>query len=112
MAKMRTFASLGLLALLALVLLLRPPPGTAQIGGGYDLTWNTFDGGGGTFSTGGGYSLGATAGQPDARILAGRGYTLGGGFWKGGSLSRQAYNIYLPLVTSGFQFAGQKEGFR
>ena len=38
----------------------------AQTGGGYDLTWNTIDGGGYMFSTGGGYSLGGTMGQPDA----------------------------------------------
>lgn len=38
----------------------------AQSGGGYDLTWSTLDGGGAMFSTGGGYSLGGTLGQPDA----------------------------------------------
>ena len=43
----------------------------AQSGGGYDLTWNTVDGGGYTFSTGGGYSLGGTVGQPDAGLLTG-----------------------------------------
>ena len=56
----------------------------AQSGGGYDLTWNTFDGGGGT-STGGGYALSGTVGQPDAntQTLAGGGYKLSGGFWPG-----------------------------
>ena len=39
---------------------------SAQTGGGYDLAWNSIDGGGATFSTGGGYSLGATVGQADA----------------------------------------------
>ena len=29
----------------------------AQSGGGYDLSWNTVDGGGVTFATGGGYTL-------------------------------------------------------
>ncbi len=38
----------------------------AQSGGGYDLTWNTIDGGGTTWSEGGGYSLGGTIGQADA----------------------------------------------
>ena len=38
----------------------------AQSGGGYNLTWNSVDGGGATFSSGGGYLLGGTAGQPDA----------------------------------------------
>ena len=38
-----------------------------------------------------------TAGQPDAGVLSGGGYSLGGGFWKGG-LPAGAYRIYLPLV--------------
>jgi len=63
----------------------------------YTLNWWTVDGGGATLSTGGGYSLGGTAGQPDAGVLDGGGYTLGGGFWKGGRTSA-AYHIYLPLV--------------
>jgi len=36
----------------------------AQSGGPFDLTWHTVDGGAGTFSTSGGYSLGGTIGQP------------------------------------------------
>lgn len=52
----------------------------AQTGGGYDLTWNTADGGGATFATGG-YSLGATIGQADAGTSAGGAYALSGGFW-------------------------------
>ena len=75
--------------------LLAPALVLAQSGGGYDLTWNTVDGGGYTFSTGGGYSLGGTAGQPDAGVLSGGGYTLSGGFWGGGAAR---YGIYLPLV--------------
>ncbi len=54
----------------------------AQTGGGYDLTWWTVDGGGGTVS-GAGYTLMGTAGQPDAGApLTGGGYTLTGGFWQ------------------------------
>ncbi len=68
--------------------------GHAQTGGGYDLTWNTIAGGGGTFSTGGGYTLGGTAGQPGDSTLAGGGYTLSGGFWAG----IPAYAAYLPLM--------------
>lgn len=49
----------------------------------YDLTWNTIDGGGATFSSGGGYTLGGTIGQPDAGEMAGGGYSLRGGFWPG-----------------------------
>jgi len=68
----------------------------AQSGGGYDLSWNTVDGGGTTFSAGGDYILGGTVGQPDAGLLIGAGYVLGGGFWSGGALAQ--YRIYLPLV--------------
>lgn len=46
----------------------------------YSIDWHTIDGGGGT-STGGGYSLSGTIGQPDAGSMSGGGYTLGGGFW-------------------------------
>ena len=55
---------------------------SAQTGGGYDLTWWTVDGGGGSLS-GGGYTLMGTAGQPDAGSVGGGGYTLSGGFWAG-----------------------------
>jgi hypothetical protein len=55
----------------------------ALTGGGYDLTWNTVDGGGGMFSTGGTYELGGTIGQPDAGEMVGGTYTLNGGFWPG-----------------------------
>ena len=79
---------------LAAVLLLVPVV-LAQSGGDYDLTWNTVDSGGGTFSTGGDYSLGGTIGQPDAGVLTGGDYTLGGGFWGGAAAE---YRIYLPLV--------------
>ena len=65
---------------------------------GYDLSWWTVDGGGYTFMTGGGYSLGGTAGQADAGLLAGGRYTLGGGFWRGGAVAGSLYEVYLPLV--------------
>ncbi len=54
----------------------------AQSGSGYDLTWNVFDGGGATFSTGGAYSLGGTAAQPEAGSMNGGAYSLTGGFWQ------------------------------
>ncbi|MDH7487773.1 MAG: hypothetical protein QHJ81_16060 [Anaerolineae bacterium] len=84
-----------LIALLSLV----ASVALAQSGGGYDLTWNTVDGGGYTWSTGGGYSLVGTVGQPDAGALSGGGYALVGGFWGGitGAVGVQ-YRIYLPLV--------------
>ncbi len=81
------------LCLLALaVLLLLSTAALAQIGGGYDLTWSTVDGGGGT-SSGGAYTLHGTAGQPDAGALSGGSYSLDGGFWQGA-----IYRVYLPLV--------------
>lgn len=62
----------------------------------YTLDWWTVDGGGSTFSTGDGYTLGGTIGQPDAGVMEGDPYTLQGGFWPGGSVGQ--YTIYLPLV--------------
>ena len=51
--------------------------------GGYDLSWNTVDGGGGT-SSGGAYELSGTIGQPDAgTTMTGGAFTLAGGFWPG-----------------------------
>jgi len=84
-----------LLALAALLLLAGGAAVHAQTGGGYDLSWNTVDGGGAMFSTGGSYSLGGTIGQPDAGTLSGGGYALAGGFW-GGALVE--YKVFLPLV--------------
>ena len=58
-----------------------PNPGSAQSGGPFDLSWFTIDGGGGT-STGGGYSLSGTMGQPEAGTTMGAGsFSLTGGFW-------------------------------
>jgi hypothetical protein len=67
--------------------------------GGYELSWWTVDGGGYTYSAGGGYELGGTAGQPDAGVLAGGGYVLGGGFWRGGAVALPPFHIYLPLIV-------------
>ncbi len=72
------------------------PPVHAQTGEGYDLTWSTIDGGGAMNAAGGAYTLGGTAGQPDAgAAMSGGGYTLVGGFW-GGAASQ--YKVYLPVV--------------
>lgn len=67
---------------------------------GYDLSWWTVDGGGTTFNSGEGYTLGGTAGQPDAAVLAGGGYTLAGGFWAGAGAAAapESFGVYLPLV--------------
>jgi hypothetical protein len=55
----------------------------AQSGGPYDLTWNTIDGGGVTFSSGGAYRVGGTIGQHDAGQLSGHPYVVAGGLWAG-----------------------------
>ena len=81
-----------LLALLAVGMAL------ADVTAGYDLSWWTADGGGGT-SSGGNYSLSGTIGQPDAGpILSGPGYQLSGGFWPGSGGGAEKI-IYLPLVV-------------
>ncbi|MCS6847298.1 MAG: hypothetical protein RMN52_06230 [Anaerolineae bacterium] len=51
------------------------------------------DGGGATFSTGGGYELGGTIGQADTGALTGDGYTLQGGFW-----TQPGALVYAPSV--------------
>jgi hypothetical protein len=65
----------------------------------YDLSWWTVDGGG---RTGGSethpYALGGTAGQPDAAVWTGNGYTLAGGFWGGVAIE---VRVFLPLVLRG-----------
>ncbi len=72
---------LAIFLLLVFVTLVSSIPALAQ-SGGYDLSWWTVDGGGGSLSSGG-YTLSGTAGQPDAGVLEGSGYTLTGGFWSG-----------------------------
>src|SRR5580765_7746156 len=48
--------------------------------GAFSIDWSTIDGGGNT-STGGGFELTGTLGQPDAGTLSGGTYALTGGFW-------------------------------
>ncbi len=80
----------------ALTLALSPAPrALAQSGGAYDLTWNSFDGGGATFSTGGAYSLGGTIGQVDAGAMSGGTYSLSGGFWVDILLGSRTF---LPVI--------------
>ena len=50
----------------------------------FELSWYTIDGGGGRSSTGGGFDLAGTIGQPDAAsnpTLTGGTFELTGGFW-------------------------------
>jgi hypothetical protein len=93
----------GMFLVLATCCLLLPLGLVGLAQGGYELSWWTVDGGGGTWSSGGGYTLGGTAGQPDAGVLAGGGYTLGGGFWRGGEVLPPVYEIYLPVVLRRFR---------
>lgn len=59
--------------------------GTARGLPSYDLTWNTVDGGGATYSSGGAFSMGGTIGQPDAGPIpsgmSGGVFAVIGGFW-------------------------------
>ncbi len=91
----RLWTGLIVLALIVslIALSLSLTPASAQSGGGYDLTWNTIDGGGGT-STGAAYSLSGTIGQADVGTMSGGAYTLNSGFW----VDFQGYRIELPLI--------------
>ena len=79
---MKEHKTLRWIAILMGLTLLATGPILAQ--GGYDLTWWTVDGGGATVSSGEGYTLGGTIGQPDAGTLSGEDYTVIGGFWSFG----------------------------
>ena len=79
----RRFTTLLLATLSLLALSLSIGLVYGQVGGGYDLSWSSVDGGGATFSTGGSYELGGTIGQLDAGVLTGGTYSLEGGFWGG-----------------------------
>ena len=97
MKRLRRLTLTALVALLIGALLLAAAPtATAQSGGGYDLTWNTIDGGGGQ-STGGGYTLTGTIGQADAGTQSGGSYTVGGDFWA--AFTEALYQLFLPLTT-------------
>ena len=80
--------------ILGVALALLMPIVLALANNGYDLSWWTVDGGGGS-STAGSYTLSGTAGQPDPSVLAGGSYTLTGGFW---SAASQGQLLYLPIV--------------
>lgn len=85
-----------LLVLLLSLALLTYSVHAQVVPGSYSLSWWTVDGGGGS-SSGTGYSLNGTAGQPDAGSLTGTGYQLSGGYWTGGSLAN--HSVFLPLIV-------------
>lgn len=62
-------------------LLVLPASSEAQSGGSYDLSWNRIASGGVVSATGGVYSMGGTAGQPEAGLHSGGLYVLEAGFW-------------------------------
>lgn len=86
------------ITLAALMFILITSFAVAQTGGGFDLTWSTVDGGGGS-SSGGDFSLSGTIGQADAGSLSGGNFTLNGGFWPNGTvINTTDYFVYLPTV--------------
>ena len=85
------------LILIIVLLFLFTLPVLAQSGGGYDLSWSTTDGGGGS-SSGGAFSLSGTGGQPDAGVMSGGAFTLAGGFWGGGAVTITELHLYLPAI--------------
>ncbi len=54
---------------------------TAAVAGDFEVSWNTIDGGGAMFTTGGDFELSGTIGQPDAGMMTGGEFELTGGFW-------------------------------
>ena len=89
--KLRILLTVALLLLFTL-------PVLAQSGGGYDLSWSTTDGGGGS-SVGGIFDLRGAAGQPDAGVMSGGAFTLAGGFWGGGEPPLPGYDLFLPMIV-------------
>jgi hypothetical protein len=71
----------------------------AQTGSSYDLTWSTIDGGGGV-SSGSGYIMSGTFGQPDAGVHSGGSYTLNGGFWNGAEITATPTRTPTATVTA------------
>jgi hypothetical protein len=91
----RRFLSIALLAGLAVSAGLA----YAQVGGNFNLSWSTIDGGGGTFSTGGQYRVGGTTGQPDAGSMSGGRYRINGGFWAAGGTTSTPTPTTTPTET-------------
>jgi len=100
----RRYRTVGIVALLVLsvslpILSQASAAASVALDGGYTLSWWTVDGGGGVLSdASSGYTLGGTAGQPDAATWQSQGYTLTGGFWGGAA---DKYLVYLPLALRG-----------
>jgi len=73
--------ALGTMGLVAVLLGATAPSFSGGDGPSYDLSWHTIDGGGGV-STGSGFELHGSVGQPDTGpALVGGDFELLGGFW-------------------------------
>jgi len=97
---MKRFTTMSRTTVLVTIVLLLAAS-TALAWPGFDVSWWTVDGGGGAAS-GGSYTLTGAIGQPDAGVLTGGDYTLGGGFWGGGAAAVE-YKVYLPMVLRQYQ---------
>jgi len=83
-------------------LLLVPAVALAQSGGDFDLSHNVIAGGGDTFSAGGEYEVGGTAGQAETGRRTGGAYVEHGGFWAAGlpSATPTPTRTTTPPVTA------------
>ena len=70
----------------------------AQSGGRFQIT--QFHTGSGGELHGGSYTMRSTVGQPEAGVLRGGDYELGGGYWGGGEPQYFIYQLFLPAVTN------------
>lgn len=82
-----------------LLLLAGAAVAAAQVGGGLDLSWSSFDGGGAT-STGGAWSLSGTIGQPDAGAGSGGTFSVTTGFWAASLVTPEPRATATPSRTS------------
>lgn len=89
-------------SMIILLLLLALTAGLVVAQDGLSHPWATVDGGGG-LSTGSGYQVQGTVGQPDAGLLAGGAFAVHGGFWPRVTAPTQppddGYATYLPQVS-------------
>jgi uncharacterized repeat protein (TIGR01451 family) len=100
-----------------LALLFAAMPSTAQ---NLEIRWHTVDGGGGTSSTGGAFSVGGTIGQPDAGApMTGGVFTVTGGFWGSAAsvvladlvmVKTDSADPVLPGTTFSYQLAVSNAG--
>ena len=87
-----------IILLMTILLLLLAAAVLAQGSGSYSLPrFHTSSGGA---LSGGTYTMLTSAGQAEAGVMQGKGYTMGGGFWGGGAVREISYEIFLPTVTT------------